>query len=409
MTIRRLVAIVFIFGCVTVAWVILGTSIIARTQSGYALLGEQVEELWGAPHAQSAPVVTLSAADGAAQNVEMQSSEINVDFYLQHRRKGLLWYATYDVTFDAHYTFQNPLNKPVTATVTFNFPSSGAIYDDFVFHVKDVQATPSGDDGHDLATTVELAPGEQADIHLAYKSRGLDYWLYRFSEGITTVRDFSLTVNTDFKDYNFPARTISASTKTETPQGWQLEWQFANLVSDFDVGVEMPRKLNPGPLASRMSYFAPVSLLFFFTVLVVLGAVKGINLHPMHYFFLGASFFSFHLLFAYLVDHIHLELAFVIAAIVSLALVISYLWRVVGWRFALWPAGMSQFLFLVLFSYAFFFEGYTGLVVTIGAIITLAVLMQVTARVDWAEVFRKKESSRHPPSEATATHMEVHS
>ena len=51
-----------------------------------------------------------------------------------------------------------------------------------------------------------------------------------------------------------------------------------------------------------------------FAVLVVLGAVRGVNLHPMHYFFLGASFFAFHLLFAYLVDHILLDLAFVIAA-----------------------------------------------------------------------------------------------
>ena len=66
------------------------------------------------------------------------------------------------------------------------------------------------------------------------------------------------------------------------------------------------------------------------------------------------------------------ELAFVIAAIVSLALVISYVWRVAGRRFALREAGVSQFLYLVLFSYAFFFEGYTGLVITIGAIITLA-------------------------------------
>lgn len=158
----------------------------------------------------------------------------------------------------------------------------------------------------------------------------------------------------------------------------------------------MPRKLNPGPLASRMSYFAPVSLLFFFTVLVVLGAVKDTNLHPMHYFFLGAAFFSFHLLLAYLVDHVVLELAFAAAAIVSMVLVISYLWRVVGRRFALREAGVSQFLFLVLFSYAFFFEGYTGLVVTIGAIITLAMLMHVTAQVDWAEVFRRKEEAASP-------------
>jgi inner membrane protein involved in colicin E2 resistance len=153
----------------------------------------------------------------------------------------------------------------------------------------------------------------------------------------------------------------------------------------------MPSKLNPGPLASRMSYFAPVSLLFFFTVLVVLGAVSGTNLHPMHYFFLGASFFSFHILFSYLVDHVLLELAFLLAAAVSMALVISYLWRVVGKRFAPLEAGVSQLVFLVLFSYAFFFEGYTGLVVTIGGIMTLAVLMQVTAKVDWAEVFGKKE------------------
>jgi inner membrane protein involved in colicin E2 resistance len=204
------------------------------------------------------------------------------------------------------------------------------------------------------------------------------------------VKNFALTVNTGFGGFDFPENTISPSHTTETAQGSKLVWEFTNLVSDFDIGVRMPHPINPGPMASRMTYFAPVSLLFFFTVLVVLGAVKGINLHPMHYFFLGAAFFAFHLLFAYLVDHVLLGLAFVAASVVSLVLVVSYLWRVVGHRFALREAGLSQFLFLVLFSYAFFFEGYTGLVVTIGAIVTLAVLMQVTAKVDWAEVFRKK-------------------
>jgi len=392
MTVRRLVAIVFIFGCVTLAWIILGSSIYMRTEYGYDMLGEQVEELWGTEHTQKAPVVILSTGH-ANSNVELESGEINVDLHLEHRRKGLLWYATYDVVFDGYYTFQNPLNEVVTARVIFEFPSSSTIYDDFEFRVGEMQVTPSGGTGRQLTAIVELAPGEEADIHIAYESRGLDSWLYSFDEDITTVKNFTLTVNADFEEFNFPARTISASTKTRTPQGWELRWQFASLVSDFDVGVEMPYRLNPGPLASRMSYFAPVSLLFFFTVLVVLGAVRDINLHPMHYFFLGAAFFSFHLLFAYLVDHIVLELAFVVAAIVSMALVISYLWRVVGWRFALREAGISQFLFLVLFSYAFFFEGYTGLVVTIGAIITLAVLMQVTAHVDWVGIFRKKETT----------------
>jgi LAS superfamily LD-carboxypeptidase LdcB len=41
----------------------------------------------------------------------------------------------------------------------------------------------------------------------------------------------------------------------------------------------------------------------------------------------------------------------------------------------------------VLFSYAFFFDGYTGLAITIGAILTLFIVMQTTARVQWTEKF----------------------
>jgi hypothetical protein len=390
MTIRRLIAVMFIFVCVTIAWAILGSSIYLRTEYGYDTLGEQVEGLWGTEHVQKAPVVMLSTGQETS-NVELESGQVNVDLHLEHRRKGLLWYATYEVAFDGTYTFRNPLNKTATATVTFEFPSPGTLYDDFEFRVNDVHTIPSGSDGHRLRTEIELPPGKEADIHIAYKSRGLDQWQYSFGVGIINVKNFFLSVNTDFREFDFPANTISASKKTPTPQGWKLEWEFTNLVSDFDVGVKMPYKLNPGPLASRMSYFAPVSLLFFFTVLMVLGAVKGTNLHPMHYFFLGAAFFAFHLLFAYLVDHVPLGLSFVIAAVVSMLLVISYLWRAVGARFALREAGISQLLFLVLFSYAFFFEGYTGLVITIGAIVTLAVLMQITAKVDWGEVFCKKE------------------
>ena len=56
-------------------------------------------------------------------------------------------------------------------------------------------------------------------------------------------------------------------------------------------------------------------------------------------------------------------------------------------RHALLQAGAAQLVFLVLFSYAFFFEGFTGLAITIGAVITLFVLMQITARVSWDDVF----------------------
>lgn len=64
MTVPRLIAAIFIFCCVAVAWAILGTSIVARTQQGHAWLNGRVEALWGTPHFQKAPLVTLSTEDG---------------------------------------------------------------------------------------------------------------------------------------------------------------------------------------------------------------------------------------------------------------------------------------------------------------------------------------------------------
>lgn len=122
-------------------------------------------------------------------------------------------------------------------------------------------------------------------------------------------------------------------------------------------------------------------------MLFVLTTIRGINLHPVNYFFLACAFFSFHLLMAYLVDHISIHLAFAICSAVSVVLLVSYLRLVVGMQFAALEAGLAQVIYLILFSYAFFFEGFTGLAITIGAILTLFITMQMTARVRWAEKF----------------------
>jgi inner membrane protein involved in colicin E2 resistance len=122
-------------------------------------------------------------------------------------------------------------------------------------------------------------------------------------------------------------------------------------------------------------------------VMFILTTIRGIELHPMNYFFLAGAFFSFHLLMAYLVDHISIHAAFAICSAVSVFLLVSYLRLVVGMRFAALEAGLAQVIYLVLFSYAFFFRGFTGLAITLGAILTLFIAMQMTARVRWAEKF----------------------
>jgi hypothetical protein len=89
-------------------------------------------------------------------------------------------------------------------------------------------------------------------------------------------------------------------------------------------------------------------------------------------------------------------LSFVIAAAVSLALVNGYLWRATTARYAA-ISTLAQFAYMVLFSYSFFFEGLTGITITIGAIATLALLMAFTARVKWDEALTSAPAPKAPP------------
>lgn len=414
MTVKRLFAILFIFVSTALAWFALGGSVVARTGQSDHALTRAVTALWGGEHRQAAPsawfcrsrtlleTVKEKDADGqeVTRRIERQvtdrvpialaASRVAVDLELEHRQKGLLWYDTYAVAFNATYHLHAPADLEGPVSFTFTFPSNLAIYDDFSFRVDGAEAPPATDLENGLTSQAELEPGAEAVIEVRYKSRGLDTWRYLFApEGVANVRDFELAMTTDFEAIDFPVDALSPSAKARAGDGWKLDWRFDSLVSGKAIGMDLPNRLNPGPLTSRITFFAPVSLLFFITVLVILGVVKQLELHPAHYFFLSAAFFAFHLLLAYLVDHVSLHLAFAIASAASIALVVSYLRLVCGIRRALTYAGGAQLVFLVLFSYAFFFEGYTGLTVTIGATLTLFLLMQLTGRVDWEKVFAR--------------------
>jgi hypothetical protein len=411
MTAKRLVAIAAIFGCTVVAWFILGGTIVKRTGDADAHLYSEVSQLWGGRHRQMAPsaffnverqimesvnqtdslgnVVTRQVAKTINERVPLPvvKSRVDVDLELEHRRRGLLWYDTYAVDFAGNYAVQNTTAVDRNVHVFFAFPAVDAIYDNFVFDVNGKPASPTDDLSRGVTALVNVPAGAVVPINITYRSRGLDDWTYAFGQGVSQIRDFRLTLQTNFEKIDFPVGTLSPHGSATAGDGHRLSWEFDSLVTGQGIGLDLPERLNPGPLASRISFFAPVSLLFFFTVMVLLGVMRGQSLHPMNYFFLSAAFFAFHLLLAYLVDIMSIHAAFAISSVTSVFLVISYLRLVVGGRFALMQAGVAQLIFLVLFSYSFFFEGYSGLTVAVGAVITLFVLMQLTAKVNWTTVF----------------------
>jgi len=414
--IRHMIAIVLIFIATTVAWAILGSTLLYRTYQSDSELRGRVQSTWGAPQEQLPPTaIWRETATKSVESIEkgrtvrratrnmitgtlpLERTRARVVLDLTHRLKGLRWFSTYKVDFHGAYTFRNPTARDQHVTFTLQFPATQAIYDDLVFTVNGKPLATEHSQGGTRGTA-QVGAGQAALLEVGYRSQGLDRWAYGLrpaggasgenvpaGSDVAEIRDFELAMTTNFAAIDFPENTLSPTETRRSPTGWNLAWSYRSLISGFKIGMTMPEKLQPGPLASRISYFAPVSLFFFFFLMFIITTLRRIDLHPMNYFFLAAAFFSFHLLLAYLVDHFSIHVSFVICSAVSIVLVVSYLRLVVGLRFAAVEAGLAQLIYLVLFSYAFFFKGITGLVVTIGSILSLFVVMQMTGRIRWAE------------------------
>ncbi len=410
--VTRIGAIVLIYACTVVAWMILGATVEQRTGAQDENLKTAVTQLWGTAQSQQAPqvyyqtqkqkqvvtnengkIVTKTEIETTNHPLLLDGSEINVSLNLEHRQKGLLWYSTYRVGFDAKYRIVNYTDQPQEIFLNFAFPTAQGVYDNFRFAIGGREEPNLQVNGGKLSGKMKLDPGKSETVEVAYQSQGLDEWWYDFGENVKQAKNFSLAMTTDFDRIDFPPSSISPTRKDKTANGWLLTWQYASLLSGVKIGMGMPHKLNPGPWVSRVTYSAPVSLFLFFFLVFILTTIKKVKVHPMNYFFVGAAYFSFYLLLAYLVDHISIHAAFFICSAVSIGLVVSYMRLVTGARFALVEIGLMQFVYLVLFSYTFFFEAFTGLAITILCIITLFVVMQFTGRVDWDTLFRKQASA----------------
>lgn len=414
----RLLVIGFIWVGCTVAWAILGTSLEWRSADTSSARGEEVYGLWGAPLHQQAPhaFYTVERVEEEKKTVQrdgeepvttttrrrvtktvrvpLDGSDLTADFELEHRRRGLMWFATYGLQFVGSYSFRNSSSEARDITMRLPLETTSRTYDGLRVVDENGERVPFEINGGTVEWVLPFDAGEKRQVELSFRTRGTGSWSYAATPGGDEARGFVLRVNTDFEDVDFPIDSVSPSSHSAQDGRWTGEWAFSSLITSSPIGLEMPEKLNPGPLAARITFFAPVSLLFFFFVVSMLAITSGREFHPMHYFLLGCAFFAFHLLFAYSVDHIPLVASFCVSALVSMLLVVTYVRHFVGWSFALRRVAPVQLVYLVLFSASFFWKGFTGLAITIGAILTLFAVMQLTGRIDWTETFARRSIGR---------------
>lgn len=390
MKITHLIASLAIVACTAVAWFILATAMSQRTRESSQTMSQEVAGLWNPALEQKHPEAWYETpnAPGGRAALLPASSLVEVDLKFVPKQRGLFRHRTYDVAFKADYVFVNPTRIPQTIYLSFPLPAGAEKLEGFEFRLGGTQGSESAG----LATRAVVLPASgSVTLHAGYQTRGTGSWVYGFPDK-RRIAGFILKMRTDFNDINFPVGTGSPrdEDRKNNGNGWDLVWNYPDVLAVPSIGMDMPKLLNAGPVATRIAFFAPVSLVFFITVLLLVGGLKGVPLHPMHVFFISAGFFAFHLLFAYLVDLVPIYPSFAIAAVVSLVLVSGYL-RVVGGRTLFMVALPAQLAYLVLFSASFFFDGLTGITLTICGVSTLAWLMFLTARVDWRTHFTRRE------------------
>ena len=405
---RKLIAIGVIWAGASIAWLVLAGTLTQRTTDSDTEQRAALGTLGGSPQTQLVPQffydVWIPASPGPrnksdahtqATETSPASSKIHVDLRLDEREKGLLWYSTYAVGFESTYTIRNP-GPAAWLRMTMPLAAQDATFDGVTVTIGKTQVAAKTTGGI-LTATFPVEANATTPVRIAYRSHGLGTWAYHFGTDSTGVRNFDLVMDTNFRAIDFPPHTLVPTAELEIPQGWELTWSYRDLITGNGIGMTLPDRLQPGPLAQRITLWAPVALLFYFFVLVVVTTLRKIDLHPINYFFLAGAFFAFHLLFAYTIDRMPIDPAFALASCVSMFLTISYLRLVVGLRFAAVEAGLAQVFYLILFSLALFNEGTSGLSITIGAIVTLFLCMQWTGRIRWSA---REEPLSTPPNVA---------
>ena len=426
MSLQKIAALIVIFVGASIAWMILGSANLIRTDESSSSLKSTMHDMYGDELTIAAPTLfkRMPKLDGDVilknnnddeddEDVEtvintnnlleeysdLKTSDIKIDVKLDRRKKGYLWFPTFKAHFSAKYTFiiEN-FNQNHSYYVSTIFSSSDNIY-------NNVKVRVNGEEVKDFLKllvnrelTVFPKRNGELEFEVEYDATGMELLQYTLASRneLTQVNGFNCVITTDFKDYDFPRTMFSPTTKEETKEGAKLTWNFTNTITGKNIGLIIPNKLTPGYITSRVAFFAPIPLLFFFIVLLMISTVTKQDIHAMHFFFLALSFFSFHLMFSYFSDQMNIYLSFAISSFVSLMLTVTYVMHFLSKKMSFIIIPLIQIVYLFVFSFSFFFDGITGLIVTICAVTTLFVLMQLTAKKNWHEVFNpsKKDEGK---------------
>lgn len=203
----------------------------------------------------------------------------------------------------------------------------------------------------------------------------------------------------DWKDPSFQGQWLPAE-RTVADAGFRATWRIPSLGRNFPqawtsaidasttihrsaFGLDLVPALDAYRLCERTVKYALLFFVLTFTAFWLLEVLGGRPLHPIQYLLIGAALCLFMMLELSLSEHVGFGLAYAIASVAVVGLIVHYAASVLGsMRRALLVGGglalLYAFHFVVLRN-----EDYALLLGSLLFFATLAAVMTVTRRIDW--------------------------
>jgi hypothetical protein len=375
-----------VFFPLLIGWMLLADRLGNRTEKAMYYQYQSVKQIWGGKLAQPMPSVRYKLFGSDVSTLSkggIHASDISIILKVDYRKKGLVYYTGYNAKFSGKYTIKNPENENIYLSFIFPYPmqQGEGVLQNVKLLVNGKEDIDDTEYQPNLALwTGLLAPSEALKITVLYDGRGLDLFEYGF-EPSKQINNFTMKVdvqgakNLDYAELTMPP----TEPLQDTPQGKILVWKLDKALTQLNIGVVLPDKLNVEEQLFIMTYRAPV---FFFLFLISLAAIlrlSGKNLNFIQIAVTSIAYFLFYPLFAYLVLSMGIVLAFIISFISIGLLILNYMRLLYGIKIAL--AVVTAYIFyLGITSLAALLPTYTGLILIIEGVILMGIVMQVLSQ-----------------------------
>lgn len=389
---------------------------------------EEVARMWSAEQHITGPVVTIPGS----RTVKDDAGRVTVKDYLttilpenltvessaacQQLRRGLYDTNVYNAEIILSGTFELPGGvkatqeaygelRPLQATVAIGIADLRGI-EEAVEIVWDGRryptATTSDNPCFDLGVAARINLSEwfktenkSIPFEVRIKLKGSSALYFAPVGNQNTIR-----VQSDCPTPSFVGNFLP-STREVTENGFSAEWKVvaqnrnyaqvlgwgghAEEIAQSELGVNLLVPVTQYQQATRAIKYAALVILLTFIGVFFVEMTQRRNIHAFQYLLVGLALILFYSLLVSLSEHLSFPAAYLIAAVMTTALITAYIYGVVRIRStALCIGGMLTLLYTYVYV-LLQLENYALLTGSVGLFVILAVIMRYSLKMKWTQ------------------------